>query len=161
MSKSSGKSRHHDKRASSAPRETKCFDPGSIPSTPSLSHSSSQKTQSSSSWGLRVQVYWTAEALEELKWWRDHLSAWNGRAILQSPLRLTIETDASTMGWGACCGNFQTRGLWSLSERLLHINCLELLAGGFVLKSFLRNKCNIHNSRSTTLARTIKHCGRF
>ena len=90
------------------------------------------------------QVYWTAEALEELKWWRDHLSAWNGRAILQSPPQLTIETDASTMGWGACCGNFQTRGPWSQSQRLLHINCLELLAGGFALKLFLRNKCNIH-----------------
>ena len=94
--------------------------------------------------GYESQVYWTAEALEELKWWRDHLSAWNGRAILQSPPQLTIETDASTKGWGACCGNFQTRGLWSQSERLLHINCLELLAGGFALKSFLRNKCNIH-----------------
>ena len=55
VSESSGKSRHHDKRASSAPRETKCFDPGNIPSTPSLSsHPSSQKAQSSSSWGLRV-----------------------------------------------------------------------------------------------------------
>ena len=95
-------------------------------------------------WGYESQVCWTAEALEELKWWRDHLSAWNGRAILQSPPQLTIETDASTMGWGACLGNFQTRGLWSQSERLLHINCLELLAGGFALKSFLRNKCNIH-----------------
>lgn len=50
-----GKSRHHDKGASSTPRETKCFDPGSVPSTPSLSlHPSSQKAQSNSSWGLRV-----------------------------------------------------------------------------------------------------------
>ena len=31
---------------------------------------------------------------------------------------MTIETDASTMGWGTCCGKFQTRGLWSQSERL-------------------------------------------
>ena len=55
MSKSSGKSSHYDKRASSAPRETKCFDPGSVSSTPSLSsHPSSQKAQSYSSWGLRV-----------------------------------------------------------------------------------------------------------
>ncbi|CAB4031124.1 Hypothetical predicted protein, partial [Paramuricea clavata] len=35
-------------------------------------------------------------------------------------------------------------GLWSQTERLLHINCLELLAGGFALKSFLKSKCNIH-----------------
>jgi len=32
--------------------------------------------------GYESQVCWTAEALEELKWWRDHLSARNGRAIL-------------------------------------------------------------------------------
>ena len=39
---------------SSAPGETKCFNPDSIPSTPSLSsHPSSQKAQSSPSWGLR------------------------------------------------------------------------------------------------------------
>ena len=94
--------------------------------------------------GYESQVCWTEEALEELKWWKDHLTAWNGRAILGTPPQLTIETDASTMGWGACCGNFQTRGLWSQSERLLHMNCLELLAGRFALKSFLRNKCNIH-----------------
>ena len=60
--------------------------------------------------GYESQVYWTAEALEELKWWRDHLSAWDRKAILQSPPQLTIKTDASTMGWGACCGNFQIRG---------------------------------------------------
>ena len=55
MSETCGKSRHHDERASSAPRETKCFDPGNIPSTLSLSsHSSSQKAQSTSSCRLRV-----------------------------------------------------------------------------------------------------------
>ncbi|PFX32192.1 hypothetical protein AWC38_SpisGene3019 [Stylophora pistillata] len=94
--------------------------------------------------GYESPVCWTEEGLEELKWWRDHLSAWNWRAVLRTPPHLTIETNASPMGWGACCGNFQTRGLWSQSERLLHINCLELLAGGFALKSFLKNKYNIH-----------------
>lgn len=38
--------RHQDKRASSAPRETKCFDPGSIPSTPSLSSHPRDKNDS-------------------------------------------------------------------------------------------------------------------
>ena len=44
------------------------------------------------------------------------------------------------MGWGACCGQVQTRGLWSQTERLLHINCLEFLAGGFALKSFFKKQ---------------------
>ena len=75
---------------------------------------------------------------------RDHLPAWHGKALLREPSNLIIETDVSTMGWGACCGQVQTRGLWSQTERLLHINCLELLAGGFALKSFLKNKCDIN-----------------
>ena len=89
-------------------------------------------------------VIWSPAALEELKWWRDHLAAWNGKALQSEPPTLIIETDASTMGWGACCEQVQTRGLWSQTERLLHMNCLELLAGGFTLKSFLKNKCDIH-----------------
>ena len=112
LSESCGKSRHHDNNTSSAPRQTRCFNPGSIPSTPSLSSDPrSQKVQSSSSLWLRVPSMLDCQALVELKWWRDHLSAWNRRAILQSPPPSTIETDASTMGWGACCGNFQIRGL--------------------------------------------------
>jgi hypothetical protein len=83
----------------------------------------------------KAPVIWSAAALEELKWWRDHLTAWNGKALLREPPTLIIETDASTTGWGAHCGQTQTRGLWSQTEeRLLHINCLELLAGGFALK---------------------------
>ena len=125
-----------DQGASSASRETRCFDPGSVPSTPSLSaHPSSQKPQSNSSWGLRVPSMLDRGSPRRTKMERQ---------ILRTPPHLTIETDASTVERGACCGNFQTRGLCSRSERLLHINCLELLAGGFALKSFLKNKCNIH-----------------
>ena len=51
-------------------------------------------------------VCWTVEALDELKWGRDHLCA-----------QLTIETDTSKVGWGARCGVVQTRGLWSQSKR--------------------------------------------
>ena len=55
VSEGSGESRYHDKRPSSVVRETKCLDPSSIPGTPPLlSHTSSQETQSSSAWGLRV-----------------------------------------------------------------------------------------------------------
>ena len=32
---------------------------------------------------------------EEILWWRDHLQAWKGRALLQKPAELIIETDAS------------------------------------------------------------------
>ena len=42
---------------------------------------------------------------------------------------MTIDSDASVKGWGACCGTHTTRGAWSQEEAALHINYLELLAG--------------------------------
>ena len=40
----------------------------------------------------------------------------------------TIFTDASTQGWGAHMGDSQISGIWTLTDRKLHINCLELKA---------------------------------
>ena len=37
-------------------------------------------------------------------------------------------TDASTQGWGAHMGDSQIWGFWTLTDRKLHINCLELKA---------------------------------
>ncbi len=81
---------------------------------------------------------------EELQWWLAHLDAWNGRAILTPPPDLVIETDASKQGWGAACMDMRTGGLWSQNERLLHINCLELLAGAFAVKCFAKNRICLH-----------------
>lgn len=75
--------------------------------------------------------------------------------------QLAIERDASTMEWGVCCRIFQSRGLWSQSKRLLHVNCLELLACGFALKSFLRNKCNIHVKLTMDITTAISYINRM
>ena len=45
---------------------------------------------------------------------------------------------------GVVCQGVQTRGLWSQMERKLHINCLELLAGSFAVKSFRKNHLCVH-----------------
>ena len=84
------------------------------------------------------------EAKEELKWWLAHLDAWNGRALLQPSPDLVIETDASKTGWGAVCLGVTTGGLWSRMESKLHINCLELLAGSFTVKSFTKDRLCVH-----------------
>ena len=79
VSESCGKSRHHDKRASSAPGEIKCFNPAVFPAPLHYRHIQAVKKRSLAlHGGYESQVCWTTEALEELKWWRDHLSAWNG-----------------------------------------------------------------------------------
>ena len=62
----------------------------------------------------------------DLTWWIDHLTRQNSSPIVQSPLMMTIESDASNSGWGACSNNLATGGQWSASETLLHINAKEL-----------------------------------
>jgi len=77
------------------------------------------------------------QAKEELVWWRDNLKAWNGKALVSGSPDSVIETDASRQGWGK---GVSTGGQWSQGESLFHINCLELLAGAFAVKTFVKGK---------------------
>ena len=56
---------------------------------------------------------------------------------------MKIQSDASLTGWGTVCNGVSTGGSWSLQERTLHINCLELLAADLAMKSFLKGLCGI------------------
>ena len=85
----------------------------------------------------------TQDAQGELEWWLNHLNRWNGRFLLSREPDLTIETDASTTGWGALCQDVRTGGPWSKTERQMHINCLELLAATLAVKCFAKDKRNI------------------
>ncbi|KAJ1087458.1 hypothetical protein NDU88_000629 [Pleurodeles waltl] len=73
------------------------------------------------------------------------MDAWNGRAIFGSSPDVILEADASRWGWGARCGALSTGGRWSQEELRLHINCLELLAGSFAIRSLspLKSDCCI------------------
>ena len=84
------------------------------------------------------------KAKEEIIWWCDHLQAWHGKALFQSSVDLVIETDASRRGWGASCEGVNTGGAWCTEEKRLHINCLELLAGSFAIKTFCKNRVVAH-----------------
>ncbi|KAJ1148938.1 hypothetical protein NDU88_001762 [Pleurodeles waltl] len=81
-----------------------------------------------------------SEARTEIQWWLDHMEAWNGRAIFGSSPDLVIESDASLQGWGARCGDLSFGGHWTPQELNLHINCLELLADSFAIKSLTRDR---------------------
>ena len=50
---------------------------------------------------------------------------------------LIIFTDASNEGWGASANDQTINGRWNESEKLLHINELELLAIKHAFSSFL------------------------
>jgi len=91
------------------------------------------------------EVQLSPQAREKLIWWRDSLMAWNGKALelVNGDPDLTIETDASVLGWGAVCNGIRMGGLWTKSKRLLHINCLELMGGAFAVKAFTQHKTQV------------------
>ena len=80
---------------------------------------------------------------EELQWWIDHLSSWNGKTMLSRKPTLTIESDASRTGWGATCKEVRTGGPWSEEEQRWHINCLETQAAFLAVKCFAKDRNSI------------------
>lgn len=80
----------------------------------------------------------------DLQWWITHLAENNGRPILQTAPDLTIESDASNMGWGAHCNNLRTGGQWSAKESLLQFNAKEMLAAFLAIQTFARDQQATH-----------------
>ena len=68
------------------------------------------------------------ESLEECSRWITNVGSCV-RTITREEPHSILETDASLAGWGAKRGVMKTQGVWSVSEKDQHINCLELLAG--------------------------------
>ena len=82
----------------------------------------------------------SSQAKEELVWWRDNLEAWDGKALVLGSPDLVTGEDASRQSWGAFCNGVSIEGQWSQGESIFHINCLELLAGAFAVKTFGKAK---------------------
>ena len=68
-----------------------------------------------------------------LRQWQDLSFLTSGIPIRPFQAEFTIFTDTSTQGCGAHMGDSQIVGVWTLSERELHINVLELRAVIFSL----------------------------
>lgn len=56
---------------------------------------------------------------------------------------MIIQSDASLIGWVAVCGGTHTGRPWSLLEREMHINCLELKAATLALQIFAKDLMGI------------------
>ena len=72
----------------------------------------------------------------DLSWWITSLSQHNGRALEITQWNLTIESDASKIGWGASCQNVPAGRPWTSEERVHSINYLELFAAILALQTF-------------------------
>ena len=99
-----------------------------------------QRALNSSSQNYNSLLTLSQPAQEELAWWQDKLSHWNGKALLYRTETVTIRSDASLQGWGAVCDGTRTGGPWSHAEQEMHINCLELLAATLAVKAFLKDQ---------------------
>jgi len=103
----------------------------------------------------------TDTSLADIKWWRDSVhSAYN--VVQHGKPEITLFTDASSYGWGAVLGSTTSRGAWSPSEALHHINYLEMLAVLFALKAFRAHLDGKHVRvmiDNTTAVSTLAHMG--
>lgn len=98
---------------------------------------------------------------EDLNWWVENIELQNKPILERSP-EISINSDASTEGWGGTCNDDRTGGRWNEEEQTNHINFLELLGIFFVLKSFQHELVGkrVHClSDSTTAIAYINHMG--
>ena len=89
------------------------------------------------------QVSVNSDMRLDLTWWVDNANHHNGRPLQITHWDCTIESDASTVGWGASCQGRNTGGPWTPQEKSFHINYLKLLAAFLALKSFARQETSI------------------
>ena len=74
---------------------------------------------------------------------RQTFTPWRNLSFLRAGVPLervsrhvVVSTDASATGWGAMCNGHAAAGSWTGPQRLLHVNCLELLAVRLALHRF-------------------------
>ena len=77
-----------------------------------------------------------------LNWWRDPNNVLIGTPLHAEEHTLLLFTDASVKGWGAHLEDQTVSGLWSDTEKNLHINVLELKAVFLAIRSFQSHLLN-------------------
>ena len=113
----------------------------------------------------------TPKACEDLHWWFENVSRFNGRQIKEilnlEDYHDDLHTDASLQGWGAVLyhnGTLVQRcgGRWSPAEAENHINVLELKAiqlGLLACADALRESLCVHSDNQTAISYLNKFGG--
>ena len=86
-----------------------------------------------------AQVHLSEAAIENLKWWKNHMAEWNGKTIVPPPVDHEIAVDASDLGIGAVCvgeGEDESLTAHKFLPPSEHINCRELMAAEYGFRSF-------------------------
>ena len=91
-----------------------------------------------------VKVILLPLALQDLDWWIHNLSTSVSNPIILPPPDISIQTDASDLGWGGYLKPLRTLGMWTRSQLFWHMNRKELMAIFLSLKFFLKSQENVH-----------------
>ena len=101
------------------------------------------------------------DMVEDLNWWKDNIHS-VCRYLTESSPDLYLSSDSSKTGWGGGMGSQTTGGNWTSEEAEMHINYLELRAAWFVIRTFLKDKKDIHvrlNVDNTTALAYLNNMG--
>lgn len=74
------------------------------------------------------------ESRTDLEWWVRNVQC-SYKMISHGKPQVILHTDTSKLGWGCECEGLRSGGRWTINESEEHINCLELKAVLFALKS--------------------------
>ena len=85
---------------------------------------------------LDTPIPWNQKMIRHGEWWLDPKNVLQGEFLHASEHEKLIFTDTSNAGWGAHLDHDSTGGVWSHTERHLHINFLEMKAVFLALQFF-------------------------
>ena len=92
-------------------------------------------------YNLKMRI--TNSMKTDWRWWLESIQ-YQYRNIDHVTSEMVITTDASLEGWGAVYNDSKIGGRWNETERVHHINYLELLAVFHAIKSFCKNHKNTY-----------------
>jgi hypothetical protein len=113
------------------------------------------------SFNFQSQMNLSSHLQSDFLWWERNIDV-GYNDIKRDSFHLEIFTDASLTGWGACTETEKTHGWWTETEKLDHINYLELKAIYLALQCFTKNLANQYiliRSDNTTAVSYINRMG--
>ncbi|KAG2222342.1 hypothetical protein INT45_009815 [Circinella minor] len=109
-------------------------------------------------WNDKIRL--SLAAIQDLKWWIQHLIHWNGQSFLLTKPHLEVFTDASDLRWGLVYNMTIVSGTWTPHQRQQHINYKELLTIRHAIQqpALTGKNLRIYCDNTTTIA-YINHFG--
>jgi len=112
---------------------------------------------------LSVQVPLNPQLIQDLNWFSLSQNIGLGRSVVKESYPVTLTTNTSGKhGWGGHMNNLTCQGQWTKNQKLMHINCLEMMAVQFSLEHFLSHlkiKNVLIRSDNTTVCQYINRQG--